>query len=173
MPTPLNQTDAIRNLQVYLRALSFFDPRISRVPTDGIYGNGTRRAVLEFQRSRGLRESGTVDLETWNAIYDEYLSLLRASERERSPSFFPTHSDRYVAKEGERSSFVAVIQLMLRELSSIFDTIPLLDIDGAYGENTKNAVLAFQEASLLEVTGEVDIETYNRLSNAFIASSLY
>lgn len=173
MPTPLNQSEAIKNLQLYLRTISFFDPEIPRVPEDGIYGSATRRAVLQFQRSRGLRESGTADLETWNAVYGEYVALLGASERERSPSFFPDHANSYVAREGERSGFVRVLQLMLRELSAIFDTISDVEPDGVYGEKTKEAVIAFQRASLLEATGEVDLTTYNRLSNAFVALSVY
>jgi peptidoglycan hydrolase-like protein with peptidoglycan-binding domain len=55
----------------------------------------------------------------------------------------------------------------------IFDEIGDLAIDGIFGEATKEAVRAFQRASLLEVTGEVDLETYNRLSRAFISTMSY
>jgi peptidoglycan hydrolase-like protein with peptidoglycan-binding domain len=72
---------------------------------------------------------------------------------------------------GEKSSFVAIVQLMLRELSADFDEIGELAIDGIYGKATADAVSAFQRASLLDVTGEVDLETYNRLSRALIGIS--
>ena len=52
------------------------------------------------------------------------------------------------------------------------DEIDELEIDGIFGKATEDAVSAFQRASLLEVTGEVDLETYNRLSRAFIGISL-
>jgi peptidoglycan hydrolase-like protein with peptidoglycan-binding domain len=60
---------------------------------------------------------------------------------------------------------------MLRELSADFDEIGELVIDGIYGKATADAVSAFQRASLLDVTGEVDLETYNRLSRALIGIS--
>ena len=162
MPVPNNLSDAIRNLQTYLREISFYDSSIPRVPIDGLYDTDTRAAVLEFQRTRGLEASSNVDKETWDAIYDEYLALKRANTRERASNFFPDH---------EKSSFVAIVQLMLRELSADFDEIGELAIDGIYGKATADAVSAFQRASLLDVTGEVDLETYNRLSRALIGIS--
>lgn len=171
MPVPNNLSDAIRNLQTYLREISFYDSSIPRVPVDALYDTDTRAAVLEFQRTRGLEASSNVDKETWDAIYDEYRAIKRANTRERTPSFFPDHAPGYVARMGEKSSFVAIVQLMLRELSAVFDEIGELAIDGIYGKATADAVSAFQRASLLEVTGEVDLETYNRLSRALIGIS--
>lgn len=166
-----NQRDAIRNLQTYLREISFFDGSIPRVPIDGIYGTDTRDAVGEFQRTRSLPVTSRVNSETWNAVYGEYLRLKRANTREPTVSFFPDHSPSYAAELGEKSSFVAIVQLMLRELSADFDEIGELEIDGIFGEATAEAVRAFQRASLLAVTGKVDLETYNRLSKAFIGIS--
>lgn len=171
MPVPNNLGDAIRNLQTYLREISFYDSSIPRVPIDGLYDSATRDAVQEFQRTRGLSVTGNVDKDTWDAIFGEYLTLKRENTRERPQSFFPDHADGYAARIGEKSSFVAIVQLMLRELSADFDEIGELAIDGIYGKATADAVSAFQRASLLEVTGEVDLETYNRLSRAFIGIS--
>lgn len=171
MPAPNNLNDAIRNLQTYLREISFYDSSIPRVPIDGLYDTDTQEAVREFQRTRGLNVTGNVDKDTWDAIFDEYLTLKRENTRERQDSFFPDHADGYAARIGEKSSFVAIVQLMLRELSADFDEIGELEIDGIFGKATEDAVSAFQRASLLEVTGEVDLETYNRLSRAFIGIS--
>ena len=170
---PLNFEEAIKNLQTYLRAISFFDKRIPRVPIDGIYESETQRAVEAFQRTRGLPESGIVSKATWDAVYEEYLEIKKATERQPSPSFFPTTPSNYASKMGEKSSFVAVVQLILRELSAIFDEIPELTVDGVFGPETKKAVEKFQRISLLEPTGEVDLETYNRLNNAFLGISAY
>lgn len=170
---PLNLEDAIKNLQTYLRAISFFDGRIPRVPIDGIYESDTKKAVEAFQRTRGLPESGIVDKATWDAVYEEYLEIKRATERPPSPSFFPTTPSDYVSREGEKSSFVAIVQLLLRELSVLFDGIPELTVDGIFGPETKRAVEEFQRVSMLEPTGEVDLETYNRLNNAFLSISPY
>ena len=168
---PLNFEAAAKNLQTYLRAISFFDERIPRVAIDGIYESQTQKAVTEFQRTRGLPESSVVDKATWDAIYKEYSDIKRATERLPSPSFFPNEPRGYISKIGEKSSFIAIVQLMLRELSVIFDEIPELVIDGILGDETENAIKEFQRASLLDVTGQIDLETYNRLNNAFLSIS--
>lgn len=173
MTTPLNLNQAIKNLQLYLRTLSFFDERIERVPVDGIFDSATESAVASFQRTRGLPETAIVDRATWDAIYEEYLALERAQSRESSPSFFPVSPYDYEASVGEESSFVAIVQLMLRELRQIFDEIPELTIDGTFGKETEQAVKAFQRASLLDATGKVDLETYNRIVRAFHSLSAY
>ena len=62
---------------------------------------------------------------------------------------------------------VRELQTMLRVLS-IFDTrIPPLVSDGVYGEETKDAVRAFQSAYGLSPTGEVDHATWNALTDAY------
>ncbi len=170
---PLNLKQAITNLQTYLRTVSFFDPRIERVPIDGLYDTDTQNAVASYQRARGLPETSVVDKTTWDTLYDEYLAIRRATERQPSPSFFPTTTPDHISSEGEESAFVAIIQIMLRELSVFFDKIPELEIDGIYGSKTAEAVRAFQKAAMLEVTGKVDLETYNRLNNAYLSISLY
>ena len=170
---PMNLEEAIRNLQLYLRTLSFFDERIERVPIDGLYDTDTQRAVASFQRTRGLPETSVVDKQTWDALYAEYLEIQRATERKPSPSFFPSTPEGHVSEKGEQSAFIAVVQLMLRELSLIFDEIPELEIDGIFGDMTEEAVRAFQKASMLDVTGKIDLQTYNRLNNAFLSSSVY
>lgn len=173
MATPNNLNEAIRNLQTYLRAISFSDERIPRVPIDGLYDLDTQKAVTEFQSTRALPVTGTVDQQTWDAIYKEYKDIQRGTELLPFPNFFLNQPDNYEVDIGEKSSFAAIIQLMLRELSVIFDEIPMLEINGIYDENTAEAVRAFQRAALLDVTGRVDLETYNRLSRAFINGITY
>lgn len=165
----LNFNEAVRNLQAYLRTISFYDERIERVPIDGIYGSDTQKAVASFQRTRSLPETSVVDKRTWDAIYKEYSNLIRKTEEAPPPKIFPSAEYGYEVMYGEKSSFVAIIQLMLRELEALFDLFPLIEVDGIYGEQTERAVREFQRAAMLEETGRVDLETYNRLNNAFIS----
>ena len=39
-----------------------------RITADGIFGNGTRNAVIAFQRSKGLVADGVVGPRTWAAL---------------------------------------------------------------------------------------------------------
>jgi murein L,D-transpeptidase YcbB/YkuD len=167
MNQPLNYEDAVRNLQRYLRTISFYDNRITRVPIDGIYDSDTRKAVSEFQSTRGLRSTGIVDRKTFDMIFKEFSQIIEANDRSNNTNLFPSNPQNYEASLGEESSFVAIIQLILRELSIIYDNIPELEISGVYNEETEAAVKEFQKLSGLSPTGKVNLQTWNRLVRDF------
>lgn len=159
MERPLNLQDAIFNLQKYLRAISFADKRVSRPPLDGIFDSATEDAVRSFQASRGLNANGIVDKMTWDAIYDEYKALALAEEL----PFFPSAPSDYAARLGEESSFISIIQILLQELSSVYDAFENVEITGIFDSATEQAIKELQRASGLEITGELDKNTYRRL----------
>lgn len=167
MAEPLNLQDAIFNLQKYLRAISFVDERISRPPLDGIFDSATEESVRSFQNAYGVGSNGLVDKTTWDAIYNEYRALDTLIEL----PFFPSTPKNYAARPGEESAFVGIIQVILRELSSVYDLFAAVEVNGIYNEATENAIRELQRASGLKITGELDKPTYKRLLNDFYAHS--
>ena len=77
--------DKVRQLQYMLSVLSSYIQSIPPVTVDGVYGQGTRAAVLAFQRRYQLPETGTVGQTTWDTLYDQYSGIenttLRSAER--------------------------------------------------------------------------------------------
>ena len=73
--------DATRNIQRYLRQLSYTDKDITAPPIDAIFDSVTADSVRSFQRKYGLEESGTVDNTTFEALYEAYLLSDRKSTR--------------------------------------------------------------------------------------------
>ena len=67
--------EKVRLLQYMLSVLSSYIPGIPPLSVDGIYGQGTRAAVLAAQRRFRLPETGTVDAATWDEIYDQYSGI--------------------------------------------------------------------------------------------------
>ena len=156
---PLNLQEAIFNLQKYLRAISFADPRVARPPLDGIFDDATTESVKSFQESRGISANGIVDKALWDAIYAEY----RALELVRELPFFPSSPENYEARLVEESAFISIVQILLRELTAVYDGFDDIEISGILDHATENAIKELQRASGLEATGALDKNTYRRL----------
>ncbi len=59
-------------LQYLLNVISEFYPSVPAIAQDGIFGNGTRQAVIAFQQLKNLTPDGIVGAATWRALYDVY-----------------------------------------------------------------------------------------------------
>lgn len=169
MQEPLNLQDAIFNLQKYLRAISFVDASVSRPPLDGIFDSATEDAVRSFQSSRGFAVNGIVDRATWDAIYEEYKALALTEEL----PFFPSSPTNYAAKLGEESVFISIVQILLRELSSVYDSFENIEITGIFDSPTEQAIKELQRASGLNANGFIDKNTYRRLLYDFSSHSSF
>ena len=161
------ETQAIFNLQRYLRQLSRFDPDIPTVDEDGIFGEATRRSLEAFQRKYGLPVTGVADAETWAMLFNEYLASVEARTRPDPVYIFPRHPADYSVGRGDENIYVAVIQLLLRDIITLYGLdADLLPIDGLFGETTERAVRDFQRIQRLPEDGRVDRITWNRLARA-------
>ena len=79
--------DKVRHLQYMLSVLSAYIPQIPPLEVDGIFGTATRNAVLAAQRWFGLPQTGYVDAQTWDNIYDQFAGIENRSLRD--PEQFP------------------------------------------------------------------------------------
>ena len=89
-----NQGQGVRHLQYMLSVLSEFIPEIPEVEIDGIFGPATRSAVIAAQRYLGLPQTGAVDKETWDEIYDQFAGIENTALRSevRFPDVNPGNS---------------------------------------------------------------------------------
>lgn len=62
-------------LQYLLDVISEYYAGIPSPAQDGIFGNGTREAVIAFQRQMGLAADGIVGPSTWNSLYRTYQGI--------------------------------------------------------------------------------------------------
>ena len=75
---PIDQGDRgirVEHLQYMLRVLSEYIPEIPPIEVDGIFGPATRNAVIAAQQRFGLPQTGIVDFNTWNEIYDQFSGI--------------------------------------------------------------------------------------------------
>lgn len=75
--------EKVRLLQYMLSVLSAHIQTIPPVAIDGVYGVATKAAVLAAQRRFNLPETGSVGVQTWEEIYDQYSGIENANLRSR------------------------------------------------------------------------------------------
>ena len=166
MATTPYETQAIYNLQRYLRQLSRFDPDIPAVDEDGIFGEETRASLEAFQRKYGLPITGTADPETWAMLFNEYLASVEAYTRPQPVYLFPRFPADYSVGLGDENLLVGVIQFLLREIITLYGRdSSVIPLDGIFGDVTEQAVKDFQAVNRLPPDGRVDRITWNRLAD--------
>ena len=62
---------------------------------------------------------------------------------------------------------ILLLEIMLNSISAIHPEIKPVEIGGIFDSDTRAAVIAFQSLYGLPVTGIVDEETWNRLSEVY------
>ena len=87
---PIEQGDRgvkVEHLQYMLNVLAVYIPESPSVTVDGVFGPATYNAVVAAQRRFGLPQTGVVNLETWDEIYDQFSGIETTSWR--NPEAFP------------------------------------------------------------------------------------
>ncbi len=162
--------NAVISIQRYLRQILHRDEQINKIPIDGIYGEHTRKGVMEFQKSNGLPSNGTVDRITWDMLYSEYQKSISDNSSAGSISpFFDRPSD-YEIKLGDNNTLVSILEIIIEEIATIYTDIfdeYSLEKNGVYDKSKENFISSYQKINLLPVTGSVDRQTWNRLSEDF------
>lgn len=123
-----------------------------RIRADGIFGTGTRSAVIAFQRSKRLVADGIVGPATWRALEGSSTTASAIPNPTPSASASPRTSEtvsRPTIRVGARGAHVVYLQQKLR-----------ISADGIFGTGTRNAVMAFQRSKGLVADGIVGPRTW-------------
>ena len=150
-----------REIQNYLINISNLYPSLPKISPTGIYDPATQDAVLAFQILEGINPTGVVDFYTWNALIRKNNEYLRQTQR---PSRIPFSPNNFTDVEiRDQRDIVYAIKIMLNSFNRKYINYIELDITNLYDEETKAAVILFQERSMLPVTGIVDKNTWDTL----------
>jgi peptidoglycan hydrolase-like protein with peptidoglycan-binding domain len=135
-------TQQVRELQGRLQQLGYFNTS----PT-GKIGPMTRDAVIKFQRNYRLPVNGIANAQVLDAV-----------RRVSTGGSITQQPSRDYLTLGDRGDNVALVQERLSQLG-FSNTNP----DGFFSDSTKETVIAFQQYSRLNVTGNVDWQTWQAL----------
>lgn len=142
-------------------------PKISSV--DGIFGPETEASVRAFQSIFNLAVDGVIGKGTWYAIFRLYSGILQLSELVSEGQTFAQLNFDYNSYQTYGPEEISLLQYLLSVLSQFYTTIPFVNIDGIYGEQTRQAVRALQQDAGLPQTGVVDEATWNALVDRFLS----
>ena len=171
--TPLRRGSSGPNVvvvQVELNRISQNYPAIPKLATvDGIFGSRTEASVRRFQEIFNLAPDGIVGKATWYALVRLYTAVTRLSELRSLGQQFYSISWEYPnsPREGSTGDKVRHLQYMLSILSEYIRQIPPLRVDGVFGTETKESVLAAQRYFGLPETGIVNAATWEEIYDQF------
>lgn len=157
-----NQGIGVKTIQYYLNILAYFNPALMMVPLNGIFGSETTEAVRTFQTFYGLPSTGIVGINTWNTmnrIYTETVENLREGYSGNRGKLYPG----YFLSEGMQGTAVRDLQTYLSLIGKNYEALPQLPVTGYFGEQTRAAVIAFQNAFGLDPSGVVGPITWNTI----------
>ena len=172
--TPMRLGDAspsIRIAQVMLDRISQAYPAIPKITRkNGYYGLETQEAVRTFQGIFDLTADGILGKATWNTLIRIYTGILQLSELASEGQQFGSLLFDYEAfSAADLREQVSLLQYLLSVLSQFYLEIPFVTIDGVFGAQTRNAVMALQRSAGLPETGSVDERTWDVLVERFLA----
>ncbi|MBR7178469.1 MAG: peptidoglycan-binding protein [Oscillospiraceae bacterium] len=134
--------NAVVRLQVELSKLGY-----NPGGADGHFGSNTKKALLAFQRAKGLKQTGTANSSTWAAINDLSGGMTANS-----------------VGRGSSGTQVKYLQQALIGLGFLSG-----EADGKYGTKTADAVRSYQRAYGLTADGSAGKKTMTSLKNTVVA----
>lgn len=153
-------------LQHRLRVIGAYYDTIPTVSVDGIFGERTRDAVIAFQNRFGLSPDGIVGRQTWEEIYRVYRGILN-SNVELAGGELPLPWGGVILQYGNSGETVRALQEYLNAVAQVLPNIPTVEVDGYFGDDTRNAVRLFQSELDLPIDGIVGERTWNNLTSIY------
>lgn len=155
------QSSLVRDVQSALADIGFYKGKI-----DGIYGTGTKTAIMNFQQRAGIIPNG-------EASYG-LLSNLKSVQAVTDVK----NTEQPIAKVQSVSSLPKVLVFDAETVTRIQTGLrenfgdESISVDGVMGNQTKNAIKRFQKRFKLEVSGELDNNTLQKMLSVGILNSI-
>lgn len=162
--------DQVKIIQSELNRISNNYPAIPKIDkVNGYFGVDTESAVKKFQEVFNLNVTGKVDYSTWYKIKNIYNAVKRLND---------LYSEGITEKEsivtfasklsyGDTGLIVKGLHYYLNVIAFFDSTLPMLEVNGVYNDNTKAMVMNFQKKYNLPVTGEVDAKTWTKIREVY------
>jgi peptidoglycan hydrolase-like protein with peptidoglycan-binding domain len=163
-------SELVRKIQAGLAARGLYDG-----PADGLTGPRTEAAILFFEQTEGMEETGEPSesiLERLNAVASappesdadlQTASTARTPDDEIAALIAADAESPAVAIPAEKPPSPALVMKIQKALSGM--AYANVEIDGIAGEETRAAIRAFEKSYRLPVTGEPSQRVLDKLKS--------
>lgn len=114
--------------------------------------------------SKALGDQNYTAIEILRNFYGDDMYINSAEQISGVPSSWPGQN----LDIGSSGSKVLQLQEQLNTISMVYQAIPMVNVDGIYGEQVKNAVHQFQSVFGLPQTGIVDYQTWYKIQEIYV-----
>lgn len=151
---------AIREIKKYLYVVATrVYPEIERTTIDGQYDEQTRGAVRAFQRLVGLKDHGEVDIDTFNALYEEY----RAVRNDFYRRDYIVENTSFPVGIGYSGENVRALHILINELAKHHTDIDNVGTGSYYSTRTARSVRGLRRVYGFEESNHVDEEMFSMM----------
>ena len=160
----------VQQIQIRLNRISTNYPGIPKInPANGNFGVDTEETVRAFQRLFRLTEDGIVGPATWYRITYLFNAVKRLSELDSEGiriDELPRAFEELLSL-GDTGDNVRVMQYYLAVIAAYYDTVPPIEVNGVFNEQTEAAVRAFQQQFGLTEDGIVGRQTWQVMEDVY------
>mgnify|MGYP001622894724 FL=1 len=132
------------------------------------YCDGRRVKCPDWMRqweSQELGEQGYSAIQILRRFYGQDMYINTAEEISGIPASWPGY-DLDIGASGQK---VRQLQEQLNTIADVYTSLPRVEINGYYDEDTREAVMAFQRLFGLPVSGIVDYPTWYKIQAIYVA----
>ncbi len=164
--TPGSSGNEIRVIQYMINYIAQYEDTVNAVEINGNYDEATEEAVRGFQRTYGIPETGIIDENTYARMFDVYNAIIISLPENLLLAPYRPYPG-FLISIGFDGNYVTSLQTYLNAISTVFPSVPRAGGSGVYDEATRNAVLAVQELTGLEITGVVNLPTWTAIGDLY------
>lgn len=157
MQLPAAHSSLVREVQAVLADVGIYQGKV-----DGIFGDETKRAILEYQQTAGIIPDGEASFGLLGHIKSAF--AVAQVQNGAAPKRLTSSQPELIVLD---PATVEAVQAGLKEFYGTEDII----VDGIFGSQTRNALRKFQQRFSLTVTGELDSATLNKLREAGVVGT--
>lgn len=135
-----------------------------KLKVDKLYNSYTAYNVKKFQKKYKLRQTGVVNLTTYNKLKQVY----NAGQKPQKPDTKPTPPAKPSTPDQTATLKLGSTGDRVKELQKMLATLGYkVTATGTYDESTRFAVMLFQSRNKQTLTGEADAKTYSTIADQY------